>query len=73
MPTMRNKEPPYVYDRSLLPELLTVVEAANFLRASEQTVRNRVHDGKITALVDEDLIRIHRSSVLKYARLEESA
>lgn len=70
---MRNKEPPYVYDRKQLAELLTVIEAANFIRASEQTVRNKIREGKITALVDGDIIRVHRSSILKYAGLEESA
>lgn len=67
---MRNKEPPYVYDRAKLPELLTVVEAAMFIRASEQTVRNKIREGKIKALVDENLIRIHRNSILEYAGLE---
>lgn len=70
---MRNKEPPYVYDRTKLPELLTVVEAANFIRTSEQTVRNKIRKGKIKALVDEDIIRIHRSSILEYAGLEVTA
>ncbi len=69
---MQRKELPYVYDRSLLPELLTVVEAANFIRASEQTVRNKIRQGKIKALVDGDLIRIHRSSILEYAGLKET-
>lgn len=69
---MQRKGPPYIYDRSLLPELLTVVEAANFLRASEQTVLNRVHDGKIKALVDDGLIRIHRKEFLEYAGLKET-
>lgn len=67
---MKNKEPPYVYDRAKLPELLTVVEAAMFIRASEQTVRNKIREGKIKALVDENLIRIHRNSILEYAGLE---
>ena len=67
---MKYKEPPYVYDRAKLPELLTVVEAAMFIRASEQTVRNKIREGKIKALVDENLIRIHRNSILEYAGLE---
>lgn len=67
---MRNKEPPYVYDRAKLPELLTVVEAANFVRTSEQNIRNKIRDGKIKALVDDKLIRVYRKSLLEYTGLE---
>ena len=67
---MRNKEPPYVYDRAKLPELLTVVEAANFVRTSEQNIRNKIREGKIKALVDDKLIRVYRKSLLEYAGLE---
>lgn len=73
MPTMRNKEPPYVYDRSRLPELLTVAEMAAFMRASEQTVRNRIKAGKINAVIDGQVIRIRRKDALSYLGLEESA
>ena len=68
---MRNKEPPYVYDRAKLPELLTVVEAANFVRTSEQNIRNKIREGKIKALVDDKLIRVYRKSLLEYAGLEK--
>lgn len=67
---MKNKEPPYVYDRAKLPELLTVVEAANFVRTSEQNIRNKIREGKIKALVDDKLIRVYRKSLLEYAGLE---
>lgn len=67
---MRNKEPPYVYDRAKLPELLTVVEAANFVRTSEQNIRNKIREGKIKALIDDKLIRVYRKSLLEYAGLE---
>lgn len=67
---MKNKEPPYVYDRAKLPELLTVVEAANFVRTSEQNIRNKIREGKIKALIDDKLIRVYRKSLLEYAGLE---
>ncbi len=70
---MRNREPPYVYDRSKLPEILTVAEMAAFMRASEQTVRNRIRDGKLNATVDGKVIRIKRHDALAYLGLEESA
>ncbi|MBE7027371.1 MAG: helix-turn-helix domain-containing protein [Ruminococcaceae bacterium] len=70
---MRNKEPPYVYDRSRLPEILTVAEMATFMRASEQTVRNRIKEGKLAAIVDDKVIRIKRKDALRYLGLEESA
>ena len=70
---MRNKEPPYVYDRSKLPEILTVAEMAAFMRASEQTVRNRIREGKLNATIDGKVIRISRHDALVYLGLEESA
>lgn len=70
---MKNKEPPYVYDRAKLPELLTVVEAANFVRTSEQNIRNKIREGKIKALVDDKLIRVYRKSLLEYAGLEAAS
>ncbi|MBR3819642.1 MAG: helix-turn-helix domain-containing protein [Clostridia bacterium] len=70
---MRNKEPPYVYDRSLLPEILTPSDMASFMRCSEQTVLNRIHAGKLKAHVDGKVIRIRRSDALNYLGLEESA
>lgn len=70
---MRNKEPPYVYDRSRLPELLTVADMATFMQASEQTVRNRIKAGKLKAHVDGQVIRIRRHDALTYLGLEESA
>ncbi len=65
------KMPAYVYDKNQLPELLTVVEAAMFLRMSETAVHNRIRAGKIKALIDDKIIRIHRSSILEYAGLKE--
>ena len=70
---MRNKEPPFVFDRSRLPEILTVADMARFMRSSEQTVLNRIHDGKLKAMVDGRIIRIRRSDALNYLGLEESA
>lgn len=70
---MRAKAPPFVYDRSKLPELLTVAEMAAFMRASEQTVRNRIKAGKIKAKIDGQLIRIRRRDALDYLELEDTA
>ncbi len=67
---MRNKHPPYIYDRSKLPEILTVSEMAAFMRTSEQTVRNRIRDGKLKAITDDKVIRIKRSDALAYLGLE---
>ncbi len=66
---MRNKEPPFVYDRSRLPELLTVADMAKFMHSSEQTVLNRIHSGKLKAHVDGKIIRIRRSDALNYLGL----
>ena len=68
---MRNKHPSYIYDRSKLPEILTVSDMAAFMRASEQTVRNRIRDGKLKAIIDDKVIRIKRADALTYLGLEE--
>lgn len=70
---MRNKEPPFVYDRSKLPEILTVADMAVFMRTSEQTVRNRIREGKLNAIIDDKVIRIKRNDALAYLGLEEIA
>lgn len=70
---MRTREPPFIYDRSKLPEILTVAEMASFMRASEQTVRNRIKEGKLAAIVDDKVIRIKRKDALSYLGLDESA
>ena len=70
---MRKREPPFIYDRSKLPEILTVAEMATFMRASEQTVRNRIKEGKLAAIVDDKVIRIKRKDALSYLGLDESA
>ncbi len=70
---MRNKEPPFVFDRTRLPEFLTPADMASFMRCSEQTVLNRIHNGKLKAHVDGRVIRIRRSDALNYLGLEESA
>lgn len=69
---MQRKEPPYVYDRTKLPELLAVYEAAAFLRVSETTVLNRIKAGKIKAFVDGKIIRIPKNAILEYAGLKDA-
>lgn len=70
---MRNKEPPFVYDRSKLPEILTVADMALFMKASEQTVRNRIKAGKLKAHIDGQIIRIYRQDALNYLGLEDKS
>ncbi len=68
---MQRKGPLYVYDRSKLPELLAVYEAAAFLRVSETTIHNRIKAGKIKAFVDGKIIRIPKDAILEYAGLKD--
>lgn len=43
---MKSK-PQYIYDRSKLPEYLTIVDAANFIGMSEKTITRYCHNGEI--------------------------
>lgn len=70
---MKNKEPPFIYDRSKLPEILTVQDMARFMNTSEQTVLNRIHAGILKAHIDGRIIRIKRSDALNYLGLEDKS
>ena len=62
---MKNKQP-YIYDRSKLPEYLTVVEAANFLNLSEKTISRYCHNGSISCFKLERAIRIPRNALFEF-------
>lgn len=70
---MRNKEPPFVFDRTRLPEFLIPADMASFMRCSEQTVLNRIHAGILKAHIDGRIIRIKRSDALNYLGLEDKS
>lgn len=63
---MRNKEPPYVYDFSKLPELMTVYEAADAMRASESFIRKAYRNGDLEIIRYGDTIRISREAFLDF-------
>ena len=62
---MKSKQP-YIYDRSKLPEYLTIVEAANFLNLSEKTISRYCHNGSIPHFKLERAIRIPRVDFLEF-------
>lgn len=62
---MKRKQP-YIYDRSKLPEFLTIVEAANFINMSEKTISRYCHNGSIPHFKLERAIRIPRDSFLEF-------
>ncbi len=62
---MKNKQP-YIYDRSKLPEYLTIVEVANFLNLSEKTISRYCKDGSISCFKLERAVRIPRQSLFDF-------
>ncbi len=62
---MKSKQP-YIYDRSKLPEYLTIVEAANFLNLSEKTISRYCQNGSIPHFKLERAIRIPRDDFLEF-------
>lgn len=50
---------------SLLPDVLTVEEAAKFLRISTKTVYALIKTGRLSAYRAGRALRIHRDSLLK--------
>lgn len=62
---MKSKQQ-YIYDRSKLPEYLTVVEAANFLNLSEKTISRHCKNGSISHFKLERAIRIPRQALFDF-------
>lgn len=62
---MKSK-PQYIYDRSKLPEYLTIVEAANFIGMSEKTITRYCHNGEIPHFKLERAIRIPRQAFFDF-------
>lgn len=62
---MKSKQP-YIYDRSMLPEYLTIVEAANYIHLSEKTISRYCHKGLIPHFKLERAIRIPRDGFLEF-------
>ena len=61
------KRPPeYVYDFSKLPELMTVDEAANAMRASRSFIRTAYTNGDLEIIRYGDTIRISREAFLDF-------
>ena len=52
---------------SELPEMLTVKEAAAYLRLNIKTVREMFHDGELRGGQHGGVIRISRASVLEWS------
>lgn len=58
--------PEYIYDFSKLPEIMTVSEAANAIRASESFIRKAYSNGDLEIIRYGDTIRISREAFLDF-------